>query len=156
VTNPKPLTVAQRRPYLDQLSNGGSATVIAKAAGVTTRTLYRWARDAGIDVSARHVSPPKTAAASEGARQSWAHRKATMADEIGEAAGEALDICRLALTEGAIRNAKDAALTLAILVDKAQLLSGAETSRNGVTADPHSLLEAGRARVSHLRPVKDA
>lgn len=153
----KPLTPDQREPYLDQLQEpGASATVIAKAAGVTTRTLYRWAKDAGIDVAARHTTPSKTSAANEATRQSWASRKATMADEIGTAAGEALAICRMALTGGAVRNAKDAALTLAILVDKAQLLSGAETSRNGVTADPHSLLEAGRARVAHLRPVKDA
>lgn len=147
---------AQRRPYLDQLANGGSATAIAKAAGVTTRTLYRWAKDAGIDVSARHVSPPKTMAASEGARRSWAARKAAMADEIGEHAQSALDVCGAMLLVEDVRKAKDAALVLAILVDKAQLLTGADTSRNGVTADPHSLLEAGRARVAHLRPVKDA
>lgn len=153
----KPATEAQRRPFLDRLVSGEAAASVAKAAGVNPTTLYRWAKKDGVDLSARHsATPEKTAPAIEGARQAWAGRKATMADEIGEAAQKALAVCAYMLDAEDVRKAKDAALTLAILVDKAQLLSGAETSRNGVTADPHSLLEAGRARVHHLRPVKDA
>lgn len=79
-----------------------------------------------------------------------------MADEIGESAEKALTACAEALASGEIRRAKEAALTLAILIDKAQLLSGAETSRAGVTADPYALMEAGRARVAYLRPKGDA
>lgn len=150
------MTPEQRQPFLDQLADGGSATAIAKAAGVTPRTLYRWAKDAGIDVAGRHTTPPKTQAANEATRQAWAVRKANMADEIGEAAQEALALCRASLAGGAARNAQAAAITLGTLIDKAQLLSGAATSRTGSTQDPAALLEAGRARVAHLRPVKDA
>lgn len=150
-------TTAQRRPFLNRLVSGEPAASVARAAGVNITTLYRWAKKDGVDLSARHVATPeKTAAATEGNRRAWVGRKAAMADEIGEAAHRALAICQARLEEDDVRKAKDAALTMAILVDKAQLLSGAETSRNGVTADPHSLLEAGRARVAHLRPVKDA
>ena len=150
-------TAVQRRPFLDRLVSGEPAASVAKAAGVNPTTLYRWAKKDEVDLSARHgAQPEKAATATEGARRAWAGRKATMADEIGEAAQKALTVCAYMLDVEDVRKAKDAALTLAILVDKAQLLSGAETSRNGVTADPHSLLEAGRARVAHLRPVRDA
>jgi transposase-like protein len=153
----RPLRPEDRQPFLDQLQEpGASATAIAKAAGVTTRTLYRWAKDAGIDVALRHETPVKTAAATAANTQAWAARKADMADRIGEAAEKALAVCAASLEAGQARNAQAAAITLGTLIDKAQLLSGAATSRNGSTADPAALLEAGMARVSHLRPVKDA
>ena len=150
------MTPEQRQPFLDQLADGGSATAIAKAAGVTTRTLYRWAKDAGIDVAGRHTTPPKTEAANEATRQAWAARRVDLADRIGVAVDKALDACVTALDSGQARNAQSAAITLGTLIDKAQLLSGAATSRTGSTQDPAALLEAGRARVAHLRPVKDA
>ena len=149
----KPLSPEEREPFLDQLqAPGASATAIAKAAGVSTRTLYRWAKDAGIEVAARHTSPPKTDAANDATRQAWAARKADMADRIGEAAEKALAVCVASLDAGQARNAQSAAITLGTLIDKAQLLSGAATSRAG-TVDPAAAVAAGRARVHHLRPV---
>lgn len=78
-----------------------------------------------------------------------------MADRIGEAAEKALDLVVLSLEGGAARNAQSAAITLGTLIDKAQLLSGAATSRQG-TVDPGGAVAAGGARVHLLRPASDA
>lgn len=153
-----PLTPEQRRPYLDRLLSGEPAASVAKAARVNATTLYRWAKRDGVDLTTRHTATPeKTMAAHDGARLSWAARKADMADKIGEVAAKALAVCASSLDEGDPRSAKDAALTLGILTDKAQLLTGAATSRPA-TVDPAAAVAAGRARVSvlHLAPVREA
>lgn len=141
------MTAEQRADVVRRLAAGDSAIALAIEAGVSRGTVYRWAREAGAN-----LDRSRTAAATAGAVARWAARRTGMADEIGDSAEKALTACADALAAGEIRRAKEAALTLAILVDKAQLLSGEPTSRAGVTADPHSLIEAGRARVAYLRP----
>ncbi|MDP1804536.1 MAG: hypothetical protein Q8K72_05170, partial [Acidimicrobiales bacterium] len=128
-----------------------SAVSLAIEAGVSRGTIYRWAREAGA-----RLDTSRTAAATAGASARWASRRAGLADEIGEAAQKALELCSSNLDDGAVRNAKDAALAMAILVDKAELLAGNATSRNGTVADPFTLIEAGRARVHQLRPPRDS
>lgn len=151
-----PVSKARRREYLNRVLNGEPAEAVAKAARVNKTTLYRWAKAEGIDLSARHgAAPEKTAAATFGAHRAWAARRAELVDAAGAAAERALHGCLTALDDGSYRDAQSAATTFGILVDKAQLLSGGATSRNGAL-DPRSAVVAGRARVAHLRPVDGA
>jgi hypothetical protein len=73
----------------------------------------------------------------------WAERRGVMVEEIGAVAHMALAQTVAALELGKSRDAKDLATTMAILVDKAQLLSGGATSRSE-HADP-------RAKLAHLK-----
>lgn len=141
------MTADQRADVVRRLAGGESAITLAIEAGVSRGSVYRWAREAGAN-----LDRSRTEAATAGAVARWAARRTGMADEIGESAEKALAACVDALGAGDVRRAKEAALTLAILVDKAQLLSGEPTSRNGAVLDPHALLEAGKARVAYLRP----
>lgn len=151
-----PLTPEQRKPYLARLAAGEPAAAVAKAAGVNPTTLYRWAKKDGVDLRARHsASPEKTEAAQQGARLAWAARRDRMADRFGEIAEQALDLAATSLGAGAARNAQSAVIAACAAVDKAQLLTGGATSRTS-TVDPSAAVAAGRARVSHLRPVRGA
>lgn len=100
---------------------------VTNTTGIPKSTLSRWAKAEGIDLLAR--SQAKTAAASNAARAKWAERRADLADRIGQVTDLALEQATGFLAAGRPREAKDAALTLAILVDKAQLLTGAATAR---------------------------
>jgi hypothetical protein len=67
---------------------------------------------------------------------------------MGDAAELALETAVEALEDGKIRDAQSAAVTMAILVDKAQLLSGGATSRSehlsGLDAELEQLAEKVR------------
>lgn len=80
----------------------------------------------------------------------WAERRAVMVEEIGATAHMALQQCVNATAKGYGRDAKDFATTLAILVDKAQLLSGDATSRHDVT-DPRRRLAAMQDELAERR-----
>lgn len=106
-------------------------------SGVPIGTLKSWMRRAG-----RTVQPERRAELEERqqiASLQWEARRLTMANELGEAAAKALartverldgwttqDGVRMAPNP---REAHGAALTMAILIDKAQLLSGGATAR---------------------------
>lgn len=75
----------------------------------------------------------------------WVARRVPMASEIGDAAQKALVLVHGALDEGKSREAKELATTMAILIDKAQLLAGGPTSRSELPT-PADLLEQARLR----------
>ena len=73
-------------------------------------------------------------------------------DEVGRAAELALNEVVKSIETGNPKDAKDLATTMAILIDKAQLLSGGATSRPNV--DPGALLEEARGKVARLVPMR--
>lgn len=85
----------------------------------------------------------------------WAERRAVMVEEIGAAAHMALAQCVNATSVGQGRDAKDFATTLGILVDKAQLLSGAATARSEHLT-PGSAIDAEIAELVELMRQQDA
>lgn len=59
----------------------------------------------------------------------WATRRVGLATDLGDTAAKALARCDDALDLGRLNDARQAALTASVLIDKAQLLSGGATSR---------------------------
>jgi transposase-like protein len=94
--------------------------------GLPRQTVHRWLRDAGVTVTTENRE-----AAVEATKLRWEERRAVMVEEMGEVAQIALQRTRDGLGAGldGVKAAKDAATTMAILVDKAQLLSGGATGR---------------------------
>lgn len=111
----------------------------ASQTGIPMGTIRSWALRTGVAASCTE----QRRATVEASRLHWAERRGVMVEEIGAVAHMALAQTVQALEEGKTRDAKDLATTMAILVDKAQLLSGGATSRSE-HADP-------RARVAHLK-----
>lgn len=122
--------MARKPPYSDEvraealsLYREHGPAEAGRRLGIPAKTISSWAARAGVQADAREQV---TAAATEAARQSWAERRARLADELGAAAEEFLVAARGA---GA-RTARDYMAALAAAVDKAQLLSGAATERS--------------------------
>jgi hypothetical protein len=82
----------------------------------------------------------------------WAERRESMVHEMGDVAQKALTKAGEAIDADKLRDAKDAATTMAILVDKAQLLSGGATSRPAF--DPQRVIEQAKAKVVELVPQR--
>lgn len=137
-----------RRSYTDEdkaaalaLYAEAGPTAVQDTLGVPKATVTAWAKAAGIGT----VRNEQTAAATEAARLDWEKRRLEMTHEIGEVAELALSRVRHIIEDrcSVIRHTKDGeqyviaegaeakayATTMAILIDKAQLLSGAATSR---------------------------
>ena len=72
----------------------------------------------------------KTRAATEAARLRWEERRLELAHRVGEQAEEALRRTAKEIKSGKAADAKNMATTLAILIDKAQLLTGSTTNRH--------------------------
>jgi hypothetical protein len=107
----------------------------AEVLGIPKGTIMGWAIEAGV----RTRSIENKSAAVKASSLAWEQRRLELAHEMGAAADQALAEARAQLDEHATSKAKDAALTMAIMVDKAQLLTGAATSRtdhtSGATVD---------------------
>lgn len=114
---------ADRVHALNLLTDGTTLADTHRQTGIPKSTLSGWAKRAGLDLG--RTSRKMT----EVAEQRWAERRVLLADRIGQVTDLALEQATGFLSEGRPREAKDAALTLAILVDKAQLLTGAATAR---------------------------
>ncbi|MDQ6607743.1 MAG: hypothetical protein M3Z06_14505 [Actinomycetota bacterium] len=97
---------------------GGEA---ARRTGINPATIRQWAKRSGVTVT-RAAS---ARAGTEAARLTWAQRKAELTVTSGELAAELLAKIR----EASARNSRDLAATYAIVVDRAQLLSGEATQR---------------------------
>jgi transposase-like protein len=121
----------------------------ARRTGIAKGTLASWAHRAGV----QSVATELTAAATEAASAKWAERRQTMVDEIGLVAEAALSGAAGAVLAGRPRDAKDYATTMAILVDKAQLLGGDATTRHENRELRDRLLEETRENARHLRSV---
>lgn len=121
----------ERQAALELYLEHGAAEA-SRRTGIAANTISQWARRAGVTMTRAN----RTAAATEAAKLAWAERRATMVDDMGQVATMALERARAEVAGGDLKGAKDAALTMAILVDKAQLLSGAATGRHEhVTVD---------------------
>lgn len=114
---------------------------------INPATMRSWCSRAGVAT----VAAERTRAATAAHIARWEERRAGIANQLGATAQQALDRCEQYLADGHMRNAKDAALTLAILVDKAQLLTGGHTARYGTDAERGQALEQGRAHAQGLR-----
>lgn len=102
----------------------------ATVTGIPKSTIASWARRAGV-----HTRSIENAAARVKAQHvAWEERRLRLAHDIGQTAEMALEVTRLNIAAGMVRDAKDAATTMAILVDKAQLLTGSATARTEVVA----------------------
>lgn len=120
-------TPEQRRHALVVYVDHGPAEA-ARRTGIPSATIASWAHRNGVQT--RCIAT--TRAATEHSRLRWEERRAEMVHEIGAVAALALERAHAELDAGHARNAKDLATTMAILVDKAQLLAGDATSRSEV------------------------
>lgn len=120
----------------------------ARQHAIKPTTVRSWCSRAGVAT----VASETTRAATEMRMAKWEERRTAMVHEIGDIASMALARVRTELGEdGKLRDAKDAATTMAILVDKAQLLSGGQTARFGT--DPQRAAVVEEARTQALRLV---
>lgn len=127
------------------LTDGAAAA--AQRTGVPASTVRRWAHEAG----QRTERARTTTEATQAAAMRWTERRAVMVEEMGAVAHEALAQAWAAMHAGNARDAKNLATTMAILIDKAELLSGGATSREE-RVDPAALVAEARARVPSLVP----
>jgi hypothetical protein len=106
-------------------SEGGK--VASERTGVPEGTIRNWAkrttdaieRAAGVEIVTSPVTP-----------MAWPERRELVVKELGGLVQLALERTRHAFERGKMRDARDGAVALAILCDKAQLLSGGTTSRS--------------------------
>ena len=112
-----------RDQVLQLLRDGEGVREAARRTGVTKSVVSRWAQAAGIVVA----GADQTAAATEAVKLGWAKRKGELTDQAGDMAAVALERFQ---AETNARDAQAHATAFAILVDKAQLLSGGVTSRH--------------------------
>lgn len=142
-------TEEQRRAAVElYLEHGGAEA--ARLTGIPKGTIRSWA-SRGDAATQRAENQDAAIAAS---RRRWEERRGDLVDRIGEAADLALDQTITALTAADAKVAKDSATTMAILVDKAQLLSGGATGRIATDAEKATAVAEGRER--GLRLVADA
>lgn len=152
-----------RRTYTDDEKAAALAlyaeqgpTAVTDAMGIPKATVASWAKRTGT----RTVCVEKARARVEAAHLAWEKRRLEMADRIGHAAELALVQCENAIAgdgerSPSMRDAKDAATTMAILIDKAQLLTGAATSRQEQhvhQATRDAVIEEARERALTLVP----
>jgi hypothetical protein len=104
------------------VEHGGAEA--SRKTGVPAPTIRSWAHRDGVAT----VAAQNTRAAIAAAQLRWEERRLALADAIGREAEAALGLVDEALGAGDARAAKDAAVTMAILVDKAELLSGGTTN----------------------------
>lgn len=124
------------------------AAETARRTGISQGTLQSWAHRNGV----QSVATERTRVAVEAARVRWEERRLAMVHEMGRVATLALTKAEEMLEAGTTSKAKDATTMMAILVDKAQLLSGAATSRTEVTERTPEV-ETELAKVLRLRSV---
>ena len=116
---------AQQKAEALELYRTDGPTAVEHDLGIPKGTATRWAQAAGVTT----VSTENTRVRVEAARVKWEERRVALAHESGSVADLALSVARQNLAAGKARDAQSAATTYAILVDKAQLLTGAATSR---------------------------
>lgn len=113
---------AARRAEALEVAQTAGITAAARHIGVNPSTVSRWCHAAGIATDCNELA--------QAARLTWEKRRIDLAHEIGEAAQEALARTRGALAAHEAGDARAYATTMAILADKAQLLTGGATARS--------------------------
>lgn len=121
-------------------------TAAAHAHSIPKGTISKWCKAAGVAT----VSSERNKAAVEAARLHWEQRRQQLADRMGDVIDKALDRVEHELVDrenGSPSKAQTAAVTLAILADKAQLLTGGATSRSEeLTGQREGVLADARRR----------
>lgn len=143
-----------RSPYPPELRAGavtyaaehGFDATYERWPGINRATIRSWCSDAGVSTGGGE----RMRVAREVLHLKWLERASTMADRITPVADLALQRCHEALEANNGRNAKEAALTLAILIDKAQLLSGGQTARIGTDEERDAVVTEARERALRL------
>jgi len=95
--------------------------------GVPVNTIRSWAKRASAFVEERtgvEVVPQSSSGVP------WSERREVVVDQIGGLVALAISKTREAFEAGRLRDAKDGTISLAVLIDKAQLLTGSATSRS--------------------------
>jgi hypothetical protein len=117
-------TAEQKAEALAILAAHGKAEA-ARRTGIPAGTIASWGSRHGI------TSPPAAELEKANAAKTlaWEDRKITMAQRLGEVAGKALDRIAERVEADRLTGIRDLATTMAICVDKAQLLAGGATTR---------------------------
>lgn len=155
-TRPAPVVLSQplgiivtvaRRIYTDDEKHRalelyvehGLAEAVAQT-GIPKGTVSSWVERTGLQTHADE----QTAAAIEASKLRWEERRLDLAHEMGRVAELALKVAGEQLEAGKPRDAQAAATTMAILADKAQLLTGGSTSRGELTGQRQEVIDAAR------------
>lgn len=139
-----PYTEEERRNALALVGEHGRAEA-SRRTGVTTRTLNRWARDAGITSRDAIL---KTRAATEAARAASDRRYEQTRQELRDEFAEAARYLAQRAKAADDRHKSGVMTAAAIAIDKAELLSGRATSRQ-----EHVRPERVEAAVSELEAM---
>ena len=118
----------------------------ARRTGHPLGTVKSWARRAG--VSSPDPAPEKAIAT---ASVAWVQRRAALVDELGRAAVRAIERVNERLDADTTSGLRDLAVSAAVMIDKAQLLSGGATDRAETRVTREQMLEEARQRADHLR-----
>ena len=123
--------------------------------GIPKSTLANWLTpDQQAEMAER--STAKTRAATEAHSRRWAEVRAAMVDDAGDCARRLLAVLADnvdSLVPRSARDAKDLATAMAILIDKAQLLSGDATSRPAMPWDRDEVVADATVRAEGLRVI---
>lgn len=112
---------------------------------VPANTVAVWASRSGMV----RTSSERTRAATAVSAERWALRRVRLADELGEIAELVAVAMKEAVNTDQLSKARDGAGSLAILVDKAQLLSGDPTRRTE-TVGTREAIAAKAAQLDEL------
>jgi transposase-like protein len=118
-------TPEQRTQALELYRTDGPRAAAA-TTGIPPGTISAWATRAGLQTDCVENAAVRVQAA----QLKWEERRLDLANGIGELAAVARDRALEEARNGKPRDAQALATTMAIAVDKAQLLTGAATSRH--------------------------
>lgn len=146
-------TPEQKQEAIDLATTVGKAEA-ARRTGISPGTIGSWLTRAGLS----NADPEGRAQRITVAQETWVERRADLGNRMGEIASDALEAIAERLADGKTSGVRDLSATLAVLVDKAQLLSGAATARTEATAtEPaashDTAIEDARNRARSLRAV---
>jgi transposase-like protein len=147
-------TPEQKQEAIDLATTVGTAEA-SRRTGINSGTIGSWLTRAGL----ANADPEGRAERIRAAHETWVERRADLGNRMGEVAADALEqISGFVNDPRRTREARELATTLAVLVDKAQLLSGAATARTETTAtEPaashDTAIEDARNRARNLRAV---
>jgi hypothetical protein len=129
-------TPEQRTQALELYRTDGPRAAAA-TTGIPLGTITSWAKNAGI----RTRAIENAAACVQATSLKWEERRIGLAHEMGRVAELAISRAVDELDHGKARDAQAFATTAAILVDKAQLLTGAATSRHETVSNVDAEIE---------------
>jgi hypothetical protein len=116
----------ERRARAIELAKHHGVTEAANRTGLDKSTISRWCTSAGIST----VGNEQTRNATLAAAQAWETRRQELAHDIGRVAQKALRKAENAVDGEQASDSRAYATTMAILIDKAQLLTGGATTRS--------------------------